>query len=71
MLNMAGIDATFVLCEIGGVVYISARSLAINVCYSRETGRRRSFDCCWRCNKDVSIQYAKKSLIKAIESYIN
>ena len=73
MLNVAGIDATFVLCEIGGVVYISARSLgAINVQVILEKlGGGGHLTAAGAAIKDVSIQYAKKSLIEAIESYIN
>jgi c-di-AMP phosphodiesterase-like protein len=73
MLNVAGIDATFVLCEIGGVIYISARSLgAINVQVILEKlGGGGHLTAAGAAIKDVSIQYAKKSLIEAIESYIN
>lgn len=73
MLNVAGIDASFVLCEIGGIVNISARSLGeINVQVILEKlGGGGHLTAAGAAIRDVSVQYAKRSLKEAIEGYIN
>ncbi len=73
MLNVAGIDASFVLCELGGIVFISGRSLGeINVQVILEKlGGGGHLTAAGAAIKDVSVSYAKKSLKDAIDSYIN
>ena len=73
MLNVSGIDASFVLCEVNGMINISGRSLGeINVQVILEKlGGGGHLTAAGAGLKDVSIQYAKKALKEAIDSYMN
>ncbi|MDR0286343.1 MAG: DHH family phosphoesterase, partial [Clostridiales bacterium] len=72
MLAVSGIDASFVLCQVNNIINISGRSLGdINVQVILEAlGGGGHLTSAGAQMEDVSIEYAEKTLEKAIEDYL-